>query len=274
MGIRRNNSQLVQSAKHRFKAIFHGRRHPIYSSIEIYDCLIRRLCPKPIKDQLAALESVSKRGDKSKGQGLDFIVEEVNAETKMFIPRGVPDDETWLRVCRNIHYLKAIKLKMMELTGINTRIQGYRRLDLQASVDFWRKRLRETKYLLQENETHTSITGKPLHPNLVSFRILAEGKRANHIAARYCEGAEDTMVVFVTKDEEATMTNVANQTKEQIKDTICQLITQVDCDVDKGMFLARYNRVKGKNKAEVIKLMYEVQNFVNEQQSEIENDID
>ncbi len=37
-----NNLQLIQSAKWKFKGMFHGIHHPFYAGIEIHDSLMRR----------------------------------------------------------------------------------------------------------------------------------------------------------------------------------------------------------------------------------------
>ena len=85
-----------------FSPIFHGHNHPICSSIEVHDTLIRHFCSQPVGEFLLRFEDVSKKGKMGAGQGYDFIIEEINAETKAWIPRGVPDDETWFHICRNL----------------------------------------------------------------------------------------------------------------------------------------------------------------------------
>ena len=107
MGTRRNNSQLIWSAKHTFKDVFHGRNHPIYSLIEINNTLLNDVTPQPVQDFLNQNSAFSKSGDKSKGQDTDYILEETNQETKQWIPKGVPEDETWCQVCRNLPHFKS-----------------------------------------------------------------------------------------------------------------------------------------------------------------------
>ena len=124
IGIRQNNVNLVQSARHAFRGTFHGRNHRFYSSIEIHVTLMRQLCPPPVKAILEQHESLSKRGDHSKGQGFDFILEEVYADTKAWIPRGVPDVVT---CCQHLPNLKQIKFILQMMSGarlISDGLQG------------------------------------------------------------------------------------------------------------------------------------------------------
>ncbi|CAC5402027.1 unnamed protein product [Mytilus coruscus] len=46
MGTSRNNSQLIHSAKYMFRGLFHGRCHPKYQLIEMYDSMQRYLQPE------------------------------------------------------------------------------------------------------------------------------------------------------------------------------------------------------------------------------------
>ena len=268
IGMRRNNADLIRSAKYTFQGVFHGRSHPIYSIIEINDSLQYQVAPPPIKAFLDKHASISRSGDESKGQDADFILEEINKETKSWIPRGVPDDDTWQRVCRNLPHLRSIKTKMAELTNTaGTARDGYRDLDIEPGVHAWRIRLRETRYLLGNNEQHTSISGKPLHANLVKFRVLADGKRSNHISALFDdETVEDTKPVFITQKEETEAMSVERNTIAQIKEKISQAIPElVENDDDQKYFFGKYDQVKNKKKAELVKLYYEIQNYHGEQ---------
>jgi hypothetical protein len=109
MAIRRNNYALDQSARFCTKELFHGRTHPKYQAIEIQNAFQSIVMPPPIKEFLSQHVSVSKSGDPSKGQGLDFILEEDNAEIKKWIRRGVINNQTWINVCRNKDRLVAIR---------------------------------------------------------------------------------------------------------------------------------------------------------------------
>ena len=113
MGTRRNNSKLIQSAKYMSRGLFHGRCHPKYQLIEMYDSLQRHLQPDDLRKFNEKYEAMSRTNDQSKGQGFDFILEEINKEVKTWIRKGVPTDSMWLSVCRNHHILKDIRENAM-----------------------------------------------------------------------------------------------------------------------------------------------------------------
>ena len=98
MGIQRNNSLLVQSAKFVSRGLFHGPNHQRYQCIEIGDNLHRRLMSEKMNEFVETYESMSRSGNTSHDQGFDFILEECNKEVKAWMHRGVPTDDMWLSV--------------------------------------------------------------------------------------------------------------------------------------------------------------------------------
>ena len=85
MGVRRNNSQLIQSAKYMTKELFHGRSHPKYQQIEIHDTFQRLAMPRELHEFSELNESMTRSGGsagKSKGRGYDFILEEENRDNQ------------------------------------------------------------------------------------------------------------------------------------------------------------------------------------------------
>ena len=272
MGTRRNNSRLIRSGKYMFNSMFHGRKHPIYALIDVNDALIYHIAPEPVKNFISTNESCNKHAnDKSSGQDADFMLEEANKETKSWIPRGVPDDKAWQTVCRNLPHLHSIKQKIEQLTGVATTGEtAHRMLDVDTGVYAWRCRLREKEYLLTSELQHTTITGKKLHNNLVSFKRLAEQKRANHIFVIFNDDdsadrvAYDTEPVFIT-DTEANKTNsIEKQVVPEIKKRVSQDIRNlIEGNDNQKYFFAKFNR--SKKKADLIQLYYEVHNFCSQQ---------
>ena len=59
MGICRNNSVLVQSAKFMSKGLFHGRSHPRYQQTEIVETVQRHLMPPELKTFVSEHESMT-----------------------------------------------------------------------------------------------------------------------------------------------------------------------------------------------------------------------
>ncbi len=213
------------------------------------------------------LESFTISGDRSRGQDADFILEEVNKETKSWLARGVPSDDMWQTVCRNLDGLKSIKKKMKDMTGTRTTEIGYRQLDIDDSVQAWRCRLQESNYLTgttqSTSDTHTSIIGKPLHKDLSKFRILAEGKRSNRIASTYMgsqEKPEDTHPVYVNAEEEQKFTGIEGKTVKELRGLIASEITNsIDDEGDQAYFLSKYRQAR--KKVEFVSLLLEIQAY-------------
>ena len=82
MSIRRNNHLLLQAAKWMTKEFFHGRHHPKYQEIEIYEQFMFQIIPGQLSSFIQRHCSVSKSGHLSRGQGFDFILEDENKTVK------------------------------------------------------------------------------------------------------------------------------------------------------------------------------------------------
>ena len=51
----------------------------------------------------------SQSGHPTKAEGGDFILESVNKKIKSWMPPGVPTEDRWIRVCRNLPCMDLIK---------------------------------------------------------------------------------------------------------------------------------------------------------------------
>ncbi|CAC5389991.1 unnamed protein product [Mytilus coruscus] len=112
MGVRRNNSDLVHSAKFHLKELFYGRSHPHYQNIELFDTLQYHFMPDDVRNVWDTNISFTVSGHPSKGQDMDFLLEEKNRAVKQFIPSGsIPSDDTWYSVCCNLDYIESLQAK-------------------------------------------------------------------------------------------------------------------------------------------------------------------
>ncbi|VDI12845.1 Hypothetical predicted protein [Mytilus galloprovincialis] len=107
-GVRRNNTEAVNIVKTKFSSLFSGLNMPFYMEIITRDSLVRLQCPPDVIGFLGDHESYSVSGNDSKGEGGDFVLEGKNRKTKMFIPAGLPDNNKWLQVCRNVDKLEKV----------------------------------------------------------------------------------------------------------------------------------------------------------------------
>lgn len=101
-GIRRNNSLITNVGRTKFSPLFYILHAPKYAELELRDMVTRLSAPDEVKELLKASESFSHSGHPSKHEGGDFCLESYNRRTKNWKPPGVPSDDQWLRIIRNL----------------------------------------------------------------------------------------------------------------------------------------------------------------------------
>ena len=264
MGIRRNNSLLVQSAKLMSRGLFHGRNHPRYQCIEIVDSMQRELMPEEMTYFVESHESMSKTGDKSRGQGFDFILEELNKEIKVWMHRGVPTDNMWLSVCRNHDFLKSIRETLLNSVSVSKE-NATKKLNLEAGIEDWRVCLRDVAYLTKHSLLHTSVSGKTLHPELIQFTDRAKRKRAHRVIETFMDQdpPDDITIkqpVFVTNEEAEKYEKLENQSNAAIEKLIISMIDSVPDDCVKSVLQQKYQKeIRRKKKSVLISFFHEVE---------------
>ncbi|KAK3106985.1 hypothetical protein FSP39_004438 [Pinctada imbricata] len=180
VAVRRNNYNLLRSAKWMTKELFHGRNHPRYQEIEMYESFMSRIVPEKLSIFLQTLCSLSKSGHPSKGQGFDFLLEEENKNVKAWLKRGVPTDQIWLTTCRNYESLKEVKKIVLSYSTHGSDHAGKSGLNLQHEIDAWRFKLRQSNYSDKESNGPLlkSLSGETLSQSLAKFTAEAQRKRS------------------------------------------------------------------------------------------------
>ena len=221
MGTRRNNCLLVESAKLMSKELFHARTHPRYQQIEILDSFMRKAMPKDLRCFLEQHESVSKSGHPSKGQGLDYLLEETNKQVKKWMVRDVPSPESWQIVIRNVTTLTALEQQLRQSLSLSEQIPESKNIDLSDAITDWRVYLRSVNYLSNCGVLHTSTTGILLDPGLINIATEGSRKRSYKILNMLLQQDfpdDDTLTqpVFVTNQERQELTSIWKQTITKI----------------------------------------------------------
>ncbi|CAG2184636.1 unnamed protein product [Mytilus edulis] len=147
MATRRNYSDLIKSAKYMTKELFHGRSHPKYQVIEIFDTIQDLTMPEEVRSLNDIYSSITTSGNKSLGEDFDFILEEKNKQLKSWMPKGVPTDKIWLTVCRNNKLLETFKDHSVSTFNIKSNKGNSRSLGIENSTSAYRILLRKTDYL-------------------------------------------------------------------------------------------------------------------------------
>ncbi len=69
------------------KELFHGRSHPKYQKIEIYDTLQDMLMPRDVRNLNDKYVSITTSGHPCGRRDFDFVLEEKNRQLKSWIPK-------------------------------------------------------------------------------------------------------------------------------------------------------------------------------------------
>ena len=109
-GVRRNNQDFMLAGRSVVTDLFYGFNCTMYQEIEFKDIMARSLAPQEIKQFMSANESFNVSGHPSKGEGGDFLLESFNRRTKRWLPPGLPTEEHWLKVCRNVDRLEEVSI--------------------------------------------------------------------------------------------------------------------------------------------------------------------
>ena len=273
MAIRRNNHMLLQAAKWMTKELFHGRRHPKYQEIEIYEQFIFQIMPDELLSFMQRHCSISKSGHLSRGQGFDFVLEEENKTVKTWLKRGVPTDRTWLTTCRNHQSLKQMRQYILQLCGQSSTEAADRNLKLEDAIDEWRLRLRQTEYLKPEKHgpVLTSIAADILDQGLAQFTSESNRKRAYRIMDMLLHQPPPSdpsleHPVYILPSEREKLKSVESMSVSDIDNRILDIIDDLEVDyrsVYADLF-SKLIRNKSTRKSHHINFLQELSEIVRE----------
>ncbi len=280
VGIRRNNSKLIQSAKHMTKELFHGRVHPRYQDLEIIDTFIRKVMPDKLKTFMSEHDSMSRYGNPSNGQGYDFILEELNRIVKKWIRNNKPTFQMWVNVCRNCDSLQELQKNLLETIGIEgeSNTGGKKQLNLNAAIEQWRMAIREKSYFSMNSHLHTSLSGDFLDSGLVDFTDISNRKRDYRILELLLPDTASGQAfpdhtlkhpVYVTPAERTKFNEITAQTIEVIDSTILHEISKLN-ETTRKFYMDQFELiVRGKQKKENhLEILYRVMEAIESQTDE------
>lgn len=100
----------IQDAIAKLSPIVYGRNHPIYQNILYNNARDVILMPQELKSVLQKFVSGSKTNTLGKCQGGDAMLEELHKDAKSWLKMaGIPSEEQWLFVFRNIDKLNEVE---------------------------------------------------------------------------------------------------------------------------------------------------------------------
>lgn len=282
-GLRRNNNDLIMAGKTQFSTLFHGRNHPKYRYIDIYDSTMRSLYPAELAKFLELHQSISRSGHPSRGEDMDFILESFNKQSKSWFTSGVPSYRDWLNVFRNLEKLQQLRddhLKMLNKTK-NTKIKETSR-DYTNEVVAWRAVLREAQYFSEpfNSKPHVALCGTELDSSLIHFTRLASFKRSSYMNSLlnhhsdYTPDPSDKHPVYITPDERHHYNSITSQTKDVISLKILSLISAVNSQEHQIEWERKWEIIKNGKKSDYVSLYYELLEDVGEGDDDKEVDCD
>ena len=111
-GCRKGDGQQITMAKRKLAPLVFGGNQTGYELIMCHDLIQDCIMPANIKDILNNSLTASRTGNVGHYQGGDAMLEEVNKESKSWIPcSGVPSDHHWSKVFRNLEKLNRVSWK-------------------------------------------------------------------------------------------------------------------------------------------------------------------
>ena len=104
-GVLRNNCKAINVAKARFSPLFYGLSISFYMETFFRVSVLRAKCPPELLNFLENHEFYSVSGNDCKGEGGDCVLESFNRN----IIRGLPEEQSWIRGCRNVESMTKVK---------------------------------------------------------------------------------------------------------------------------------------------------------------------
>ncbi|KAJ8030711.1 hypothetical protein HOLleu_27195 [Holothuria leucospilota] len=268
----RNNWSLIKTGLFKFAPLFHARNHPKYQQIELREAINEMILPEPLHKFVGENQSLGKKG---KMEDMDFQLENVNKRSKSWNPVGVPTEEDWMRTFRNLKKLDQLRCEVLERIGCNDpRLlpNTESRHDVkQNEITAWRKRLRETGYLMNPmtERVMMSTMGDELDAQLPDFTSAALSRRKAHFKITYQPNAASEIPepVFVTPQERLDYHDIANQTKSVISNRIKELLEKIQHSDTRNALEDEWNSfVKQQKKADYFTFFAKVKDELDSEQ--------
>ena len=109
-GIRNGHSNVALYGRIAFSPLFYSNNMTTYMDIHFRDIVTRMKAPASVHDMIMSHESFSECGSADHREGGDFVLENRNRRTKMWIPPGVPTHDQWRRTCRTLDDMEKVTI--------------------------------------------------------------------------------------------------------------------------------------------------------------------
>ena len=268
--IRKNNSNAMLAARSAFAPLFYATRHPNYQKLLLRDMVQRVQYPSELSSYFKAHESFSVSGKDNRGQGADFVHEEINKLVKSFLPIGLPTTEAWQRVCRRADDLVKIKKQTTKAAGLKDSDEVKKPKRYTREVTMMRRELRNHNHTNEPavQKEMVSLSRAPLDQNLYQLDKLAKNnyiKYKEHLLLTGQYGGCSLTPVSVTESDRLRCASIGNKTKDEILREINVLVSALPDKNTSFAYIKDINASK-KNKQALIDIYYDVKKCLDDEE--------
>ena len=135
----------------------------------------------------------------------------------------------------------------------------------QEDITAWRMKLRERDYLnpgVSNDSRFESLSGTELSDELLNMTDVGMRRRRYNMDKIFKpndeSGEEPPDPIFVTESERSEFDDIANKTKEKIKDIVQAMLPQIDSDSTRHELEEDWRQIQKKNKPFLVKFYYNV----------------
>lgn len=254
-GLRGNEHTLLISGKEKFSPIWFCRNHPKYQSIHVCDSHDRFCYSDDVRRMVASYESFSFTGNPRSGEGLDFVLENVNKKVKAILANGVPNADDWMLAFRNYHELENIRKATHLRMGITDPSSGSPKLrNYDDEIKKCRCLIRKSGILTDPHADmpFQSLNGKKLKDNLLE--ITAIGQRNKQMYTNCLKTSRNPpkdITYVIATDEEITVKS-RTITKASLAGSITGILNHLPHSATTEYLHEQWKEVKKGNKQDYI----------------------
>ena len=177
VGVRCNNSEMIDAGRLKFLSLFYGFRHPFYQEIEYCELFNRASYPKEVLKFVNDNMSFTPSQLGANHQGGDFCLENKIKRLKMLSPKGTISNSMWKSLCRGLDQIGQVYENAAKILVIDDS-EKHREIDLYDEIVSWRAVLRSSEMLQcrVEEGVVKNIYGEVLSNELDDLTLLLENK--------------------------------------------------------------------------------------------------
>ncbi|XP_071792455.1 uncharacterized protein [Asterias amurensis] len=250
-GLRENNHNLIMAGKEKFSPIWYARNHPKYQFIHICDTHDRFCYSDDVRELVSTNESFSFTGNTRSGEGLDFVLENVNKKVKSILVNGVPTADDWMLAFRNYHELENVRTATHKRMGLSDPSSGSPKIrSYDEEIRKCRCLIRKSGILLnpQADFPFQSLGGKKLKLNLLDTTAIGLRNKQMYTTCLNTTMHPPKDIVYVISTDEEITVQSRTVTKASLTGSINEILNHLPHGTTTDYLLEQWKNVKKGNK--------------------------